>query len=223
MTARLLGLALIATAANAFLCPAWAGPGAVPPPAADLDRVAYAVDGAESSHGQNVKMWRPEPRGPQGPMQISARAASDVGGGDRFDVDQNRTLGRAYLAQLYLHYGNWADAIAAYNWGMGNLDNWIRAGRPPGRFLSGVALYLRRVLRDSGLCAAGGSVEDCAAAMLGRDGGVMRVALAGAARLDRGGGREQSSLYRKLAEAEMLAKRAGGQQAALERKLSAGP
>src|SRR5580693_6700158 len=89
----------------------WFGPAS----AADLDRVAFAVDGAESSHGADLRMWRPEPGGPQGPMQVSAAAAFDVGGGDRFDLAQNRALGRAYLARMYRRYGNWQDAIAAYN------------------------------------------------------------------------------------------------------------
>src|SRR5262252_5866501 len=57
-----------------------------PASASDLDRVAFAVDGAESSHGADLRMWRPEPGGPQGPMQVTAAAAMDVGGGDRFDV-----------------------------------------------------------------------------------------------------------------------------------------
>lgn len=47
----------------------------------DLDQVTYAVDGAESSHGNNPAMWRADPSGPQGPMQVSEKAASDVGGG----------------------------------------------------------------------------------------------------------------------------------------------
>ncbi|MGH7036652.1 MAG: hypothetical protein ACREE1_00725, partial [Stellaceae bacterium] len=55
-----------------------------------LDRVAYAVYGAESSHGTNPAMWRPDPAGPQGPMQVTAKAATDVGSGDRFDPTQNR-------------------------------------------------------------------------------------------------------------------------------------
>ena len=63
---------------------------------ATLDRVAYAVDGAESSHGADLTMWRPDPSGPQGPMQVSEPAAADVGGGDRFDSTQNRAIGRAY-------------------------------------------------------------------------------------------------------------------------------
>src|SRR5580693_10608393 len=117
-----------------------------------LDRVASAVDGAESSHGKDIAMWRPDPSGPQGPMQVSEAAATDVGGGDRFDLTQNRALGRAYLLQLYGRYGNWPDAIAAYNWGIGKMDTWVKAGRPPDRFLVGVAAYLRRVLHESGLC-----------------------------------------------------------------------
>ena len=82
-------------------------------PTAPLDRVASAVDGAESSHGSDMAMWRPDPSGPQGPMQVSEAAATDVGGGDRFDALQNRAIGRAYLLQLYGRYGNWPDAIAA--------------------------------------------------------------------------------------------------------------
>src|SRR5215472_11155927 len=119
---------------------------------ATLDRVAYAVDGAESSHGEDLTMWRPDPDAPQGPMQVSGPAAADVGGGNRFDLTENRAIGRAYLAQLYVRYRNWPDAIAAYNWGMGNLDNWVKAGRPADKFVIGVAAYLRRVLHDSGMC-----------------------------------------------------------------------
>jgi hypothetical protein len=123
-------------------------------PTVPLDRVASAVDGAESSHGTDMAMWRPDPSGPQGPMQVSEAAATDVGGGDRFDSSQNRAIGRAYLLQLYGRYGNWPDAIAAYNWGIGKMDAWVKAGRPSDHLLVGVAGYLRRVLHESGLCDA---------------------------------------------------------------------
>ncbi len=116
---------------------------------ADLDRVAFAVDGAESSHGADLRMWRPEPRGPQGPMQVTAAAAIDVGGGDRFDLTENRALGRAYLAQMYRRYGNWPDAIAAYNWGPGNVNSWIGGGRAADRFPLEVERYRDRVLREA--------------------------------------------------------------------------
>ena len=123
----------------------------------DLDRVAFAVDGAESSHGTDLRMWRPEPNGPQGPMQVSAAAAIDVGGGDRFDMVENRQLGRAYLAHMYRRYGNWPDAITAYNWGPGNMDAWIGSGRPINSFPLEVERYRDRVLRDAGFDGTSGS------------------------------------------------------------------
>jgi hypothetical protein len=119
--------------------------------AADLDRVAFAVDGAESSHGADLRMWRPEPGGPQGPMQVTAAAADDVGGGDRFDLSDNRVLGRAYLARMYRRYGNWPDAVAAYNWGPANVDSWISGGRIANNLPLGVERYRDRVLRDAAL------------------------------------------------------------------------
>jgi hypothetical protein len=60
-------------------------------------------------------------------------------------------LGRAYLGLLRTKYGNWVDAISAYNWGMSRVDNWVKEGRPAGRLLPGVAGYVRRVLHESGL------------------------------------------------------------------------
>ncbi len=145
---------------------------AKPAPVNPLDRVALAVDGAESSHGADEAMWRADPIGPQGPMQVSLAAAIDVGGGDRFDTTQNREIGRAYLGLLYHRYGDWPDAIAAYNWGIGNLESWVKAGRPANGSVPGVASYLNRVLHDSGICAGNSATptrprtaapSDCAA------------------------------------------------------------
>ena len=114
--------------------------------AAALDRIAFAIDGVESSHGTDPKMWGLNPDAPQGPMQVSAAAAEDAGGGDRFDERQNRALGRAYLALMYKRYGSWPDAIAAYNWGPGNMDSWIGGGRPYDKLPSAVERYRIRVL-----------------------------------------------------------------------------
>jgi hypothetical protein len=115
----------------------------------ELDRIAFAVDGVESRHGADLAMWRPRLEGPQGPMQVSLAAALDVGGGDRFDLRQNRLMGRAYLAQMFRRYGNWADALTAYNWGPRNLDVWIATGRPADRLPIGVVRYVARVLREA--------------------------------------------------------------------------
>jgi len=117
--------------------------------AAALDRVAYAVEGAESSHGTDPLMWSPDQSGPQGPMRVSEDAAEDVGGGNRFDAGENLALGRAYLAQMYRRYRSWPDAVAAYNWGPGNMDAWISEGRPFDRFPAAVERYRIRVLVEA--------------------------------------------------------------------------
>ncbi len=205
-----------------------AAAGGRPTATRQLDRIAYAVDGVESSHGRNPAMWRPDPAGPQGPMQVSAKAATDVGGGDRFDTAQNRTIGRAYLAQLYRRYGDWADAIAAYNWGIGNLDNWIRAGRPADQLLGEVVNYLHRVLRDSGLCrGAAAADESCGAQFVGGDTAAWRAALAAARESARGTARWagrtiETPFARTLATAASLARQFGAEQTALDRRLSSG-
>ena len=126
--------------------------------AAALDWVAYAVEGAESNHGADPHMWGPDPSGPQGPMQVSAAAADDVGGGDRFDTEQNRSLGRAYLAQMYRRYGSWPDAVAAYNWGPSRMDSWISGGRPFDKFPPAVERYRIRVLSGSVLVTPGSAI-----------------------------------------------------------------
>jgi hypothetical protein len=120
-----------------------------PADAGEFERIAFAVHGVESSHGTNPAMWRPNPNGPQGPMQVSAAAAFDVGGGDRFDLADNRRLGRAYLERMFRRYGNWPDALAAYNWGPGNVDQWIAAGRNPERVPLETVRYLEIVLRNA--------------------------------------------------------------------------
>jgi hypothetical protein len=94
-------------------------------------------------------MWRADLNGPQGPMQVSAAAAIDVGGGNRFEVDENRVLGRAYLGRMYARYGNWRDAVLAYNWGPGNLDQWIGAGRPADWVNAGLSSYVTRILNET--------------------------------------------------------------------------
>lgn len=181
---RHLALFLVLTAG----CPALAGERTES--VSELDRIAYAVDGAESNHGNNQAMWRPDVAGPQGPMQVSEKAANDVGGGNRFDLVQNRMIGRAYLALLHQRYGNWPDAISAYNWGLGRLDVWIRAGRPTDKLIPGVSKYVHHVLHDSGLCGGAGATRDC-----GTEGAAMPPV-----------GRQQSLAFaRSLAKAERLA------------------
>jgi Transglycosylase SLT domain len=148
---------LVALSASGAVSSASAGSCPSAPPKGEdgsLDRLAYAVDGIESRHGADPGMWRADPNGPQGPMQVSAAAANDAGGGDRFDEKQNHALGCSYLARLYRRYGSWPDAIAAYNWGPGRMDIWISGGRPIEKFPASVDRYRTRVLMASALPGA---------------------------------------------------------------------
>lgn len=115
-----------------------------------LGRVADAVHGVESRYGTDLRMWRLDNlNGPQGPMQVSAASAFDVGGGNRFDVYENILLGRAYLARLFRRYGNWSDTLAAYNWGPGNVDPWIARGRNAAQLPAETTRYIARVLQQA--------------------------------------------------------------------------
>jgi hypothetical protein len=60
---------------------------------------------------------------------------------------------------MFRRYGSWPDAIAAYNWGPGHLDEWIGGGRPADKFPAAVDRYRNRVLMTSGLPAAEGAAN----------------------------------------------------------------
>lgn len=126
----------------------------------EFNRIAEAVHGIESRYGTDARMWRLDNLdGPQGPMQVSAAAAFDVGGGDRFDIYENLLLGRAYLARLLWKYDSWPDALAAYNWGPGNVDQWIARGRDAAQLPAETARYIALVLRRASLGPIAGTVQ----------------------------------------------------------------
>jgi len=121
-------------------------------------RIADAVHGVESGYGTDSRMWRLyNINGPQGPMQVSAAAALDVGGGNRFDVYENIVLGRFYLARMFRKYGSWSDALAAYNWGPANVDQWIARGRNSEQLPAETTRYIERVLRRALFGSVGGT------------------------------------------------------------------
>jgi len=63
------------------------------------------------------------PAGAQGLMQLMPATAEELGVTDPFDAEQNVMAGARYLKQLLDRYhGDLDHALAAYNWGMGNVD-----------------------------------------------------------------------------------------------------
>ncbi|MEM2954986.1 MAG: lytic transglycosylase domain-containing protein [Candidatus Nanoarchaeia archaeon] len=76
-----------------------------------------AILGTES--GGNINAV--SPKGAQGLMQLMPETAAQVGVTNPFDPIQNIYGGVKYLGLMYTKFGNWTDAIAAYNAGPGNV------------------------------------------------------------------------------------------------------
>ena len=78
--------------------------------------IALSVANAESGFNQSAV----SSAGAIGIMQLEP---SSFPGYDVTDESTNISLGVGYLAQLYNQFGNWVDALAAYNWGPGNMSS----------------------------------------------------------------------------------------------------
>lgn len=74
--------------------------------------------------------------GATGAYQFMEGTARDmglkVGNGvdERLDPEKSRAAASMYMSQLLKRYGGNVDyALKAYNWGMGNMDSWVKTGR----------------------------------------------------------------------------------------------
>jgi soluble lytic murein transglycosylase-like protein len=86
--------------------------------------------------GTSERLWQTEsssnfyppisPKGAIGPLQLMPDTAKQYGA-NPWDPSQNFNAGTEYLSDLTKRYrGDLAEALAAYNWGPGNVDAAIR-------------------------------------------------------------------------------------------------
>ena len=83
--------------------------------------------GAESNFGRDPNSFHENAEHAEGPFQFTPGAARDYGVTDRTSLPQTADAAGRYVRDLLKKYhGEVAKALAAYNWGAGNLDRDIR-------------------------------------------------------------------------------------------------
>lgn len=126
----------------------------------DVDEnLIYAIIKAESNFDETAVSRK----NAKGLMQLMYDTAVEVAGTIGIEIneetilqpDTNINLGTKYLSILISKYGNIEVAIAAYNAGSGNADNWISEGiiQADGSDIENVPFketnnYVRKILRD---------------------------------------------------------------------------
>ena len=101
--------------------------------------IALGVAQTESA----ITQWTPNGNivtssaGALGVFQLEPSTAAGLGV-DPTDLNGNIAGGIAYLNQLYQIYGNWSTALAAYNWGPGNVDSGASVPTSVGQYVSNV-------------------------------------------------------------------------------------
>ena len=106
-------------------------------------------------------------KGAIGLMQLMEETAIDVANKNNIELDQeniredllkvdkNINIGTKYLSMMLERYGNIEIALAAYNAGIGTVDNWIEKGiiNSDGSNIENIPyketnIYVRKILRD---------------------------------------------------------------------------
>lgn len=119
-----------------------------------LDTVAHGVDLVESGGMHFAKSGEvlTSPTGNRGRMQLGP---SSFPGVNIDDEKTNLETGKRYLGELYDKYGNWDNALVAYNWGPQRTDKWLAAGADPSKLPDETKRYVPQVLARAGLSDTG--------------------------------------------------------------------
>jgi hypothetical protein len=116
-----------------------------------IDRLFPAVIQAESRGKRfdakgNVLTSK---KGAQGAAQVMPRTSRDPGFGVRPARDdsheENVRVGKEYLDAMLRKYKDVDVALAAYNWGPGNVNKWLAAGADPNKLPAETRAYIPRV------------------------------------------------------------------------------
>ena len=84
-------------------------------------------------------------KGAQGPFQLKPDAAKQYGVADSFNLkDSAQGTGKLLHHLMEKYHDNLADALAAYNWGEGNLDHYIRGDKGYSRLPKETTDYLHK-------------------------------------------------------------------------------
>ena len=126
----------------------------------DVDEnLIYAVIKAESNFDENAVSRK----NAKGLMQLMYDTAKDIAKTINIEIDEEKVLepdininiGTKYLSMLISKYQNIEVALAAYNAGSGNVDNWIGNGtiKSDGSDIENIPYketnnYVRKILRD---------------------------------------------------------------------------
>ena len=130
----------------------YAGGGMVAFAGGGMSNLYDDVEYWESGGNQNAT----SKAGARGVMQLMPGTMKDPGFGvpsiaelrakGLSEEDANRQSGQKYLDAMYRKYGDEATALAAYNWGPGNVDKWLKKGGDPKKLPAETKKYIANIL-----------------------------------------------------------------------------
>ena len=118
------------------------------------ERILRSMARAESSNRTSAV----SPRGARGELQVMPATAKELGytPEEMHDPEYGAEAGARYARKMYDRFGNWEDAVAAYNAGPARIAHRKKKGLPFPRETRG---HVRKVLGNEAADALGGTLE----------------------------------------------------------------